>query len=132
MIKQIFIGDTHFNNLYYHQIPLNEIFTNIRKINLNEEYKKNEGEFYLSLKGESNRNSYYVTITDSFKKWIKNDMLSECGLYFEIIQQQTHKPKAYLNKWLVLLSYSQILGSRWLDYKTTEEIRDLFPEEDNR
>jgi len=116
--------------LYFHEVPLNKIFATVRKVEISHTMtnEKREGEFFLSLKGESGRHAYYVTVSDEFKAWMDRDILPDLGNYFEVIQQQTHNPKGYLDSWLVLIGYSQILGSRWIDYKTTETIKGFFKE----
>lgn len=113
-------------NLYHHEAPLNELF---EKVEAWESGKKPEKQYYLSLKGEAGYESYCVTVTDELENWIQKNMLVDCYVHFEVIQQQkTHKnaPTEYLDSWLVLAGYSSILGSTWFDYKTGKEIREVF------
>ena len=116
-------------SLYFHEVPLNKLFVEIKPYEKGknpDSRKEDTMIFYACVKGEKGYESYHVTITPEFRDWINQNTLYDCGLYLEIIQQQTHNPKEYLDRWLVLLGYDQILGSRWLDYKTTEEIREVF------
>ena len=86
---------------------------------------KEDPEFFLSLKGEKGRKHYYAKVTPKFQEWIiKNTFDDLKGRFFEVIQQRSGEE--FLDKWLVLLSESQIIASYWLDYKTTDEINALF------
>lgn len=125
-IKEIRFGDKHFNNLYFHEVPLNKLFA---KVEPWESGKKPAKEYYLSMKCEAGRSSHCVTVTDEFESWIQKNMLVDYHVHFEIIQQikyNKNRPNKYLDSWLVTASYSSILGSTWLDYKTGEEIQEIF------
>jgi len=113
-------------SLYFHQIPLNDLFSELREIDISDrKEKQQEGEYFLSLKAESGRHYYYVKASNGLADWIKDNTFSDLrGRSFEVIQQRSGKE--FLDQWLVLLSESQIIASYWFDYKTTDEIRELF------
>lgn len=126
-IKEIRFDNKHFRNLYFHEVPLNKLFA---KVEPWESGKKPEKQYYLTKKDAEGYNGYCVTVTDEFEAYIQANMLVECHVHFEVIQQQKYnsedKSSTYLDSWLVTSGYSSILGGSWLDYKTGEEIQKLF------
>ena len=126
-IKKIYHGDRWTNSLYFHEVPLTKLFQEVRPYDKDEKHdprKEDELVFYTTLKTREGYESYYTTITPEFRDWINKNTLYDMGLYIEIIQQRNTE-----DTFLVLLGYDQILGSNWLDYKNTEEIRELFKKE---
>lgn len=117
-------------SLYFHKVPLTTLFEQIREIDLHKnkerhQMHKDDPEFFLSLKGKDGRKHYYVKVTPKFHTWINRNTFSDLkGKFFEVIQQRSGDQ--FLDKWLVLLGESQIIASYWLDYKTTEEIKEVF------
>lgn len=140
-LKQIKTKIMPYNNkpLYLENAELNQIFEEIRTWDnrithptktLTEQLKSTD--IYLQISGIEHR-AKAVKVTPEFIDWMLNSehyYFNDLHLHFELVRQSSYnhttKESTYLNKWLLLYSYSEIISSNWLNYYTHEQIQEFF------
>lgn len=132
-------GKNHWLGLIYlPDAKLEQIFKSVKKWedrNKNHEPQPDlktqlNQEIYLSVRAKT-YNSFAVTVTNEFKKWLeKHGTFYDLHINFELVRQYRYnletKESTYENNWLLLFSYSEIIGSTFLRYYSSEEIEKFF------
>jgi len=107
--------------LYMSMTPISAMFTALRPSDKSVPSKehhpnsRSDPEIFVWVKDGSYR-SYYATMSPNFHRWVKENTFCYPQISVSVIRQQNS------DTFLLLVEESQIIGSRWLDYKSIEEV----------